>query len=333
MDGMLAATPAAAGPDLDSYDRILVCFSGGKDSLALVLHLIEQGVPRHKIELHHHDIDGRGPTFMDWACTPAYCRAVAEHLGVPLYFSWREGGFLRELTKVNARSAPVFFERPDGSVGQGGGIKGSISTRVGFPQQTADLKLRWCSGSGKVDVMAIAITNQPRFIGQRILVLTGERAQESASRAKRQTFTPHRTHAQKRHVDQWLPIHAWSAEEVWAIIRRHGIVPHLAYQLGWSRLSCMTCIFASPNQWATIRLIFPARFAMIAEREAATGLTIRVGFTVSQQADRGTPYPAATSRQDLCAMAERVEWTLPIAVVPEAWAMPAGAFAENAGPC
>lgn len=59
------------------YDRFVVAFSGGKDSVALVLHLIELGIPRDKIELHHHDIDGHGPTFMDWDITPAYCRAFA----------------------------------------------------------------------------------------------------------------------------------------------------------------------------------------------------------------------------------------------------------------
>ena len=32
-------------PDLASYDRIIVAFSGGKDSIACLLTLIEAGVP------------------------------------------------------------------------------------------------------------------------------------------------------------------------------------------------------------------------------------------------------------------------------------------------
>jgi tRNA(Ile)-lysidine synthase TilS/MesJ len=46
-------------PNLTSYDKIIVYFSGGKDSLACLLHLLEQGVDPAKIELWHHEIDGR----------------------------------------------------------------------------------------------------------------------------------------------------------------------------------------------------------------------------------------------------------------------------------
>jgi len=39
------------------YDYYIVAFSGGKDSVACVLKLIDEGVPLHKIELHHHCVD------------------------------------------------------------------------------------------------------------------------------------------------------------------------------------------------------------------------------------------------------------------------------------
>ncbi len=64
---------------LDTYATIIVAFSGGKDSVACVLHLLELGVPRERIELWHHDVDGReGSTLMDWPVTRAYCRAFAD---------------------------------------------------------------------------------------------------------------------------------------------------------------------------------------------------------------------------------------------------------------
>lgn len=117
--------------NLDSYDHIIVYFSGGKDSLACLLHLLELGVPKDKIELWHHDVDGREGSRMkkDWPITRDYCRAAAEALGIDLYFSWRMGGFEREMLRENARTAPTRFETPSGAIGQAGGTRGKLNTR------------------------------------------------------------------------------------------------------------------------------------------------------------------------------------------------------------
>lgn len=325
--------PLAAGmPDLASYDTILVMFSGGKDSVAAVLTLLEQGAPRERIELWHHDIDGGGQTLMDWPITPAYCRAVARALGMPIFFSYREGGFEREMNRDQAQTAPVVFETPDGE-GRAGGTSGKLGTRQRFPQVSADLSTRWCSGALKVDVGAAAIRNQQRFLGKRTLVVTGERAQESANRARYRIFEHDRTHTQSRHVDHLRPIHAWSEAEVWAAIRRNGIVPHPAYQLGYGRLSCRHCIFASADQLATNRALYPESFARIAGYEQAFNSTIHRTETVDQRADKGEAYAAATAQPELAALADARDWTGPVLVDPAAWQMPAGALSrDRAGP-
>lgn len=318
--------------DLLEYDVIIVAFSGGKDSLACVLRLLELGVPPERIELWHHDIDGQGGAYMDWRCTPAYCRAVAAALGVRILFSWREGGFLREMLRQDALTASVAFERADGTVGRSGGLKGTPSTRRQFPQVSPDLNVRWCSGKLKIDVMDSAIRGDDRFVGRRTLVVTGERAAESANRARYKTFEPHRSNVLKRHVDHWRPIHAWTEEQVWDIIRRFGVVPHPAYVLGWSRLSCMCCIFGGADQWATIRAVFPERFSAIAAHEAEFGKTIHRVLSVHARADMGTPYPAALARPELALAADADGWDAPVLVLPSAWIMPAGAFGEGGGP-
>ena len=69
-----------------SYDKYIVSFSGGKDSTATFLFLLDHGVPLERIELWHQEIDGREKTFFDWEITPDYCRHFAEAFGVKIYF-------------------------------------------------------------------------------------------------------------------------------------------------------------------------------------------------------------------------------------------------------
>lgn len=95
---------------LEEYDKIIVLFSGGKDSAAAFWKLIELGVPISKIELWHHDIDGGHPSrTMDWPVTQAYVKAFADWVGCKLRVSWRVNGFFGELYRVGA-SQPVRYE-------------------------------------------------------------------------------------------------------------------------------------------------------------------------------------------------------------------------------
>ena len=320
-------------PDLTSYDKILIAYSGGKDSTACVLHILEQGVPKDKIELWHHDIDGQeGNTLMDWPVTQDYCRAFASALGLDIFYSWRTGGFEQEMLRENQRTAPVKFETPENETLQIGGTRGKLGTRRKFPQVSVDLSVRWCSSALKIDVMSIAINNQPRFIGKRTLVVTGERAEESAARTKYKTFESHRCHKNgrvKRHVDHWRPVHAWLEKAVWDIAERHQIRPHPAYYLGWGRLSCAACIFGSSNQWASLRQVNPNQFDRIAAYEKEFDCTIHRTQTVCERGNLGAPYEAVKD-QDLIARALSDKYTGQI--IAENWELPAGAFGESCGP-
>jgi len=324
-------------PDLPSYDHIIVAFSGGKDSLACVLHLLELGVPADKIELHHHLVDGGGGTaLMDWPVTEAYCAAVAQALEMPLLRSWRCGGFLREMTRDNQPTASIMFERLDGTLTEVGG-NGPKGTRLRFPQVSADLSVRYCSAYLKIDVCDALIRNDDRFRGTRTLVVTGERAEESSARARYAVFEPHRADLRdgrryQRHVDAWRPVHGWSREQVWAIIQRHGIIPHPAYYIGWGRLSCLCCIFGSPDQWASIKAIAPWEFDRIAQYERQFGTTIHRTESVVARAAKGKPYAAIEANPDHVSTCLDMAFYAPVRCNPADWLMPAGAFGENTGP-
>lgn len=211
--------------------------------MACLLNLFALGIDRSKIELWHNEIDGReGSTLMDWPVTPDYCRKVATVFNLPIYFSWKIGGFEREMLRDKSLTAPTKFETPEDGVKQIGGTRGKTNTRLKFPQVSANLSVRWCSAYLKIDVASAAIRNQKRFDHSRTLVISGERAEESAARANYKTFEPHRSDnrggRKGRHVDHWRPVHGWSEAEVWAIIEKYQVNPHPAYHLGWGRVSC-----------------------------------------------------------------------------------------------
>ncbi|WP_291599235.1 phosphoadenosine phosphosulfate reductase family protein [Bacteroides sp.] len=322
--------------DLHSYDKYIVSFSGGKDSTATFLYLLENGIPIHKIELWHQDIDGDGDTFFDWEVTPDYCRKFAEAFGVKIYFQWKEGGFKGEMLRENSRTAPTHFQMEDGTIGKAGGTKGELNTRLMFPQQSADLSVRWCSSYLKIGVCSIAIVNQARFRGIRTLVLSGERGEESPQRAKYAIWEKDRADRRngikyQRYVDRHRPIRDWTEEEVWAIIQKYRIRVHPCYYMGWGRCSCKFCIFGNKHQFASVAHISPAQFQRVADYEKRFGKTINRKCDLWQLIKTGKIYPHITEK--LKSLATGYNYNQPV-IIPESeqWILPAGAFSDSCGP-
>lgn len=319
---------------LDEYDYIIVSFSGGKDSLASLLHVLELGARPEKIELWHQAVDGKpgvDPRFFDWPCTESYCKGVARTVDLPLKFQWREGGYEREILKVDAPTAPIAFELPDGSVGQAGGT-GAPNTRLMFPAAVADLRTRWCSALLKIDVATAAINNDPRLKKAKVLEVTGERRQESNNRARYATVERHKSTTKSRRVDQWRAILDWPEQQVWDIIKRWRIRPHPAYYLGWGRVSCLPCIFGNPDQWASVRAITPDLFAKILGYERKFDHTIQQGGDIEYLANKGKSFVGNDLEMIRVAVSEEIPHDYVKLAEGEEWVLPAGAFKRSGGP-
>ncbi len=320
--------------DLGDYDRIVVAMSG-KDSIACLLALIEQGADMSRVEIWHHAVDGReGSTLMDWAFNDSFIEKLGEAFNLPAYFSWLKGGIEGEMLKQNSHSQPHVIQTPDGLVElERDTNRSQPGTRRQFPQQSASLATRWCSSAAKIDVGRRALTNQDRFLGKKTLFVTGERRAESSNRARYNQLEPHavdrRSGRLGRHVDAWRPVLHWSEEMVWDALERHRVEAPVPYRLGWSRSSCMTCIFNSAAIWATLQRYFPDRVRPIARYEDEFKSTISrqrinvLDLSSTAEAFRITDLEAL-------AQADKCEYTLPI-FTPEGqeWQLPAGAFGKE----
>lgn len=383
---------------LAEYDKVIVLFSGGKDSLAAVLDLLERGVPKDRIELWHHDIDGGHPTrHMDWPVTPAYVRAVAEYLGITLRVSWRVNGFWGEVYRIGAswpirytdegevrecrqslkqlRSAELREKILDDMEQQ---ELDGLGHRMKFPAKSGDLATRWCSSILKITVAEAVIRNMDmdelKGLGGRgkfpaksgphqgrwcsgslkaqvegklytdieelatdakILVVSGERRQESAGRAKYNEMEVHRTNATaKAHrlVHQWRSVIDWDEAQVWDILRRWHIAPHPCYAAGWNRCSCAMCIFGLPKHWAGIRELFPDWVAAVEEDERILGFTLDNKKTLREYIGDAE---SCVCHDDPKALHQLKTGAFELGdVYMEDWKTPAGAFhGAEGGPC
>lgn len=339
---------------LEEYDRFEVLFSGGKDSLACYLYLCELGVPKDKIVLHHHDIDGGNPERnMDWRCTRAYVEAVAKAEGVRLEVSWRENGFFGELFRIGA-SEPVSWIDPDsGETMRCKLTKNYIKSqqiresdmpdsekeaalkelgyRFLWPAKGSISQGRWCSSYLKNMVFSSVVSNSENY-PEKTLVVEGCRRGESRFRSNLNECEKHRSSAKGRTIDLWRCCLNWSERDVWEIIKRHKIRPHPCYS-SFSRCSCSGCVFLSPELWATFREIYPSEFEKFVEDEKRMNFTIDNKCGLEEFVGNTKPRDIHADPKALISLRTGA-FSIDDVYVKE-WKFPAGAFkgSEGGSPC
>lgn len=305
----------------------IVAFSGGKDSVAMVLHLLETGVKPEQIHLHHHDVDGGGENLWDWGGTTSYCEAFAKAFGLELFFSYRKGGIDAEMNRENSGLQDVHFQKETGGEYWVLASKQGNTTRRKFPAVTASLMTRWCSSCVKIDVMRRVIPVM--YPEGDYTVCSGERREESANRAKYFEREEHTCNNRKRNVESWRPVIDWSEQEVWKIMEKYKVQPHPCYELGYGRCSCQICIFGSENIWASNYQLSPEKIDYIEQRETQFGFTLYDKIGIREKVAKGKSF-LQPDKVDRWAYEAMYEFLSPI--ITEQWALPQGAFMrEKAG--
>ncbi len=135
-------------------------------------------------------------------------------------------------------------------------------------------KARFCTEELKVYPVFEQMIDPLLVAGQMVSSWQGVRADESNARAG----LPIRERVGGG-LFIFRPILQWTAAEVFAKHRRHGIEPNPLYRLGCGRVGCMPCIHARKAEIANIAARWPEEIERVAEWERLVSETCKRGLS------------------------------------------------------
>lgn len=220
--------------------------SGGKDSQAMLIRLLEV-VPARQLLVVHACLGE-----VEWEGALEHAQQQAEAAGLPFLVAHAVKTFLEMVERR-------FAVRP----GPNSSCWPSASNR----QCTSDLKR---------DPITREVRRYAKEHGySTIITCLGIRAAESPGRAKRPVLSRSaRNSIAGRDWWEWLPIHDMGTAEVFLTIDKAGQKPHWAYAAGNERLSCVFCIMGSARDLANGARHRPDLLAKYLEVEKRTGYTM-----------------------------------------------------------
>ena len=240
----------------------LVSMSGGKDSTACLLLALERH-PKDEVRAVYAD------TGNEHELVDGYIEYLEKQTGISVHkirpdftdWWWRRRDYVRDKWPEKgvpaedvARALVVFEKGPTGNP-----YLDLCIIKGMFPSR----KAQFCTQFLKIEPLT---EYQLELVEQSGAVESwqGVRAQESQRRAK----LPEREDIGGG-LTVYRPILQWTADEVFAFHRKHGVDPNPLYKLGMGRVGCMPCINANKDELLEISKRFPQHIDRIAEWEDA----------------------------------------------------------------
>lgn len=249
----------------------IISVSGGKDSTALLLLAIERGA--ENLQAVFADTGHEHPQTYD------YVRYLEEVTGVKI--RWVRADFTEAIAGRRAMMQRVI----DGTHKN----RGRYEWTAEIARQALELlhptgnpfldmclvhgrfpstKVRFCSD----ELKRAPITEQVHLplleLGHDVISWQGVRADESPSRALLAASEHKMTHESGGELWNHRPILAWSAEDCFAMHRKHGIKHNPLYEQGMGRVGCMPCIHARKDELLEISKRFPEEIDRVERWEA-----------------------------------------------------------------
>lgn len=133
---------------------------------------------------------------------------------------------------------------------------------------------RFCTDELKIQVVFDKVLSPLLDVGTDVVQWSGVRAVESEKRATYNRFSEDKRDS-NGHLFNFLPIHQWSAADVFALYRYFGIKPNPLYSKGMERVGCMPCILVAKPELAEIAARWPEEIERVAKWEQQVAMVSR----------------------------------------------------------
>jgi len=264
-------------------EKNVLSISGGKDSTAMLLLAIEQGVDFQCVFAdtgHEHELTYAYIEYLEQKLGVAVQRVVAdfskdiERKRTVVQTKWRNDGISEQVIEA-ALSVLVPTGNPflDMCIWKGR-----------FPSSQA----RFCTDELKVTPINTQVVMPLIKQGYQVISWQGVRAEESPKRA----MLPEREELDFG-VVAYRPLLKWLVDDVFAMHKKHGINHNPLYSQGMGRVGCMPCIMCRKSELHEISKRFPDVIDRIRKWESVIALASKrqsgtfFGYT-KDESDAGT---------------------------------------------
>lgn len=128
-------------------------------------------------------------------------------------------------------------------------------------------KVRFCSDELKKEPLTKQVHLPLVHQGDDVVSWQGVRADESLARRHLPEMETKQTWPNGASLFNYRPILTWTAEDCFAMHKKHGIKHNPLYEQGMGRVGCMPCIHARKDEMLEISKRFPEEIERVAEWE------------------------------------------------------------------